>query len=524
MVELDVLPSVDARAVDGSQSGDAPVKWAKVLNQDTCIGCHACSTACKSEHLVPLGVNRTYVKQVEVGLYPDVERQFQVTRCNQCEDAPCVTICPVTAMFKREDGIVDFDREVCIGCKACMAACPYDAIHISPESHSAEKCNFCAHRIDQGLQPACVSVCPVGAIVVGNMNDPTSEVSELIARDKVTVRKPEKGTHPKVFYVGASDYTKSPSAVAPESGYMYAERADAKNGRSAAAKSVAAARLAYDNAHRAPWHWPVSLYTWTKSISAGVSLMFAILIFSGHSLSAGFDVITAVIGGFFLAVTGVLLIYDLEHPSRFLRIFTRPQWKSWLVRGSFVIALYSVLLLVQFVLGIFGSTAGALGIAIAGTLLGGLTAIYTAFLFAQAKGRDLWQNPALPLHLLTQAIICGSGVYLILNLMMPLPGRADVIVRATFIIALVVHFALVLSERYVPHATEDGHLAAWQMTSGRYRSYYLFGFIVGAILPLCLAWFSAASHLPEVAALLAIGGLYFYEHAYVQAGQSVRLS
>src|SRR5213593_1182945 len=135
------------------------VQWAKVIDHTRCIGCHACTTACKSENVVPLSVTRTYVKHVDVGVFPQARRAHQVTRCNQCANAPCVTACPTAAMFKRADGIVDFDKSICIGCKACMAACPYDAIFINPEDHSAEKCNFCAHRIDVGLEPACVVVC-----------------------------------------------------------------------------------------------------------------------------------------------------------------------------------------------------------------------------------------------------------------------------------------------------------------------------------------------------------------------------
>ena len=95
-------------------------------------------------------------------------------------------------MFKRADGIVDFDKSICIGCKACMAACPYDAIFINPEDHSAEKCNFCAHRIDIGLEPACVVVCPTQAILVGDMNDSTSYVAQIVNRESVNVRRPEK--------------------------------------------------------------------------------------------------------------------------------------------------------------------------------------------------------------------------------------------------------------------------------------------------------------------------------------------
>jgi Fe-S-cluster-containing dehydrogenase component len=112
--------------------GDQLQRWVKVLDQNACIGCHACTTACKSENEVPLGVTRTYVKSVEGGTFPEVRRAFQVTRCNQCAAAPCVAACPTEAMYRRDDGIVDFDKGVCIGCKACIAACPYDAIFINP--------------------------------------------------------------------------------------------------------------------------------------------------------------------------------------------------------------------------------------------------------------------------------------------------------------------------------------------------------------------------------------------------------
>src|SRR5687768_5649512 len=157
-----------------SASGAREAGWIKVLDQTRCIGCHACTTACKSENLVPLSVNRTYVKSVDTGQYPHTRRLFQVTRCNQCADPPCVAACPTAAMFQRHDGIVDFSKRLCVGCKACIAACPYDAIFINPDDHSAEKCNFCVHRIDIGLEPACVVVCPTQAILVGDMNHPDS--------------------------------------------------------------------------------------------------------------------------------------------------------------------------------------------------------------------------------------------------------------------------------------------------------------------------------------------------------------
>ncbi|MGH7682878.1 MAG: 4Fe-4S dicluster domain-containing protein, partial [Vulcanimicrobiaceae bacterium] len=197
-------------------------RYAKVIDHTRCIGCHACTTACKSENDVPLSVTRTYVKSVDVGVFPAARRAFQVTRCNQCDDAPCVAACPTTAMFRRPDGIVDFDKSICIGCKACIAACPYDAIFINPRDHSAEKCNFCAHRLDMGLEPACVVVCPTQAIVIGDMDDPSTKVAQIINREPVSVRRPEKETKPKLFYRGAHQATLDPLAARRPEGGLYA--------------------------------------------------------------------------------------------------------------------------------------------------------------------------------------------------------------------------------------------------------------------------------------------------------------
>src|SRR6476646_6379520 len=159
-----------------------------LIRNDRCIGCHACSTACKSENEVPLGVNRTWVKYVETGAFPNNRRHFQVTRCNHCANQPCVRICQVSAMYQRDDGIVEFNPDACIGCKACLQACPYDAIYIDPDSGTAAKCHYCAHRTDVGLEPACVVVCPVHAILAGDLNDRNSEISRALATQRVRSR------------------------------------------------------------------------------------------------------------------------------------------------------------------------------------------------------------------------------------------------------------------------------------------------------------------------------------------------
>jgi Fe-S-cluster-containing dehydrogenase component len=498
-------------------------QWGKVLDQTRCIGCHACTTACKSENLVPLGVTRTYVKHVDVGQWPQARRAHQVTRCNQCAHAPCVAACPTSAMFKRPDGIVDFDKRICIGCKACMAACPYDAIFINPEDHSAEKCNFCAHRIDAGLEPACVVVCPTEAILVGDMNDPDSRVAAYVGREALDVRRPEKETLPKVFYKGAHQATLDPLAARRPGGglFMWSEqKLDAgtvNSGNPAFQNTSAAALLSYDVPHSLPWDWRVSLYTWTKSIAAGVYLVVALLALSGFgAVEIESDLwrwVTPVLSGAFLAVTGVLLIWDLEHPARFYMIFTRPQWRSWLVRGAFVIAGYSLVLALHFLASLrWSSTLAQSWLLIPGVPLAALTAVYTAYLFAQAKARDMWQNPLLPPHLLVQALLAGSAA-----LMFFAPPSLEAPLAWVLGATSLVHLLMVWGEVTLTHPTAHARLAVWEMTRGRYAAF----FRAGVALTLLAAF---APWLGVAAAPLALVGLALHEHAYVQAGQAVPLA
>ncbi len=519
-------------AADGHQP-----QWAKVLDQTRCIGCHACTTACKSENLVPLGVTRTYVKHVDVGVYPQARRAHQVTRCNQCAHAPCVIACPTTAMFKRSDGIVDFDKNICIGCKACIAACPYDAIFINPEDHSAEKCNFCAHRIDMGLEPACVVVCPVEAILVGDMRDTDSKVAQIVNREPVNVRRPEKETLPKLFYKGAHQATLDPLAARrPDGGlFMWSEqKIDSEtvvSGNPTYANTSAAALLSYDVPHSIPWDWRVSLYTWTKGIAAGVYLTSIIIllvfneIYGRLTRTADADLLSyhgalwlwvvPVISGVFLAITGGLLLWDLEHPARFYMIFTRPQWRSWLVRGAFIIAGYSLVLALHFLASLSGMRFTQLFLILPGVVLGTLTAVYTAYLFAQAKGRDLWQSALLPPHLLVQSLLLGAAT--LMPFAVWLEPTAVAPLAWTLSVTTLIHLLMVWGETTLTHPTAHARLAVWEMTRGRYASYFWIGItlsVSGMFAPL----------LGIIAAPLALVGMLLHEHAYVQAGQSVPLA
>lgn len=515
-----------------------------VIDNTRCIGCHACSTACKSENEVPLGVNRTWVKYVEHGAYPDVKRTFQVTRCNHCENPPCVRICPVTAMYQRDDGIVEFDKDACIGCKSCLQACPYDAIHIDPDTHTAAKCHFCAHRIDVGLEPACAVVCPTEAIVAGDLDDPLSKISKLVASSRVSVRKPEQGTQPKVLYIDGDAVALHPTVFAERPRQMGFAQVVTEQGttkveqREQGLPSGSPIRMAeqmvqlvYNAQHAIPWRWQVPAYLLSKAIAAGIFGFLAL----GWVLGLfGFDR-QAMLGGGLVGllatlVTSGLLIADLERPERFLSILLRPQWKSWVARGAFLLVGFASVTGLWWVLEVLTAWTDAFTLPdVARTALAWVTiplaigtAIYTAFLFAQAEGRDLWQSSLLPVHLLVQATTMGAGALLALGALLEL--RVDLLeaARLGFAVSLVLDlFMILFGELGVAHASEVAARAAHEIRRGRHAKTFWWGAIaLGHIVPLillALPW----ELLEPLAVMAAIVGLYAYEHVFVRAPQEV---
>jgi Fe-S-cluster-containing dehydrogenase component len=475
--------------------------YAFLIDNRRCIGCHACSVACKAEHEVPLGVARTWVKYIEKGTFPETRRTFTVTRCNHCDDAPCVEICPTTALFKRRDGIVDFDPRRCIGCKACMQACPYDALYIDPRTETAAKCNFCAHRVEVGLEPPCVTVCPTQAIVAGDLDDSSSRIAHLVGREPIQVRKPEKGTRPRVFYIQADAAALVPAAAPPPSDYMWAQAPQAQALASMPLTEEAGApRRTYGvrEQHRNSWGGRVSLYLWTKSLAAGAYLVPALCSMMERDLPLRPG--AALVASLFLALTGVLLIVDLRQPQRFLWTLTRPQWRSWLVRGAYIIGVYGALLGLQILAGLLGRDLPS-AVRSVTVLFAALTALYTAFLFGQSKGRDLWQSPLLGPHLIVQALVAGAALFEPSWLRFLLPANG----------------LLVAGEVWGRHPTEDAHRAARLIQeSPAFTSLVL---AMGHLLPLSLLWMTPALAMP--ASLFTLLGLLAWEHLYVQAPQRI---
>ena len=537
-----------------------------LIDQSKCIGCHACSTACKSENQVPIGVNRTWVKYVETGAYPDVLRRFQVTRCNHCANPPCVRICPVTAMYQRADGIVEFDPSICIGCKSCMQACPYDSIYLDPETNTAAKCTFCAHRIDVGLEPACVVVCPEHAILAGDLNDPASEISRKLSTAQATVRKPEQGTGPKLFYINGNDWSLHPTAASAHDSYMWADKITEQNtsvyelpvfptstkmsksgtplrvpqeqGRPMNGPIQIGGRVAehmvqtaYNAQHKIQWHWELPSYIVTKNIAGGLFMLLSLgamfNIFNFDSVTFLATGLTAMI---FMLITTMLLIKDLSQPKRFLNILLRPQWKSWVARGAYIMVTFTV------VAGLWWLLEGAayLGWLPAESIAGirpivawivfpfalGVV-IYTAFLLGQAEGRDMWQNSLLPFQLIAQSMMVASGMFLILNLFASFPADLHALLLTFFPASIAINLLLTLAGRSNSFASEVAMLAHREMTHGRFRNHYWWGGItLGHIIPLVLFFAFSTFALPVIAVCTLIG-LFFYEYAFVMAPQYI---
>jgi Fe-S-cluster-containing dehydrogenase component/formate-dependent nitrite reductase membrane component NrfD len=512
------------------------MKLAKIIDVNRCIGCHACTTACKSENEVPVGVDRTRVKYVEAGQFPAVRRHFQVTRCNQCDHPPCVYICPVTAMYKRPDGIVEFNQETCIGCRACMAACPYDAIYIDPDTHSAAKCHFCVHRTEIGLQPACVVVCPEEAIIVGDLHDPESVVSRRVAREATQVRKPELGTQPKVFYIGGTQEALRPEAAArPAAGiFMWANQRPDDETVGRGAGNMASALLAYDTGHTIPWGTDVAMYMWTKSIAAGALLVpAASALFGAIPLAPLTTIVAPILALVFLAITTLLLVVDLEHPQKFYTILTRPQWRSWLVRGAWILMAFgavAALWLAPAALSVVtgegllpGWYYGA--VAWPAAALAAASAAYTAFLLAQATGRELWSTPLAAPHLVAQAALAGAAALLLAAVAIRPSSVEEEWLRAAFVVGLLAHLACVAAELWTPHRSAHVARAVDVITKGRYASLlWVAVLLVGVAAPLAVAALTGSALAWGFAAACALLGLFAWEYVWVFGGQSVPLS
>ncbi len=180
-------------------------RFGLVIDLERCIGCEACTVACSKENngwsgWIRVTTQNSPRKDTPAGMFPNVSMSFLPVLCNHCERPPCADACPLAAITKSDSGIVILDEELCDGCRTCLEACPYGAIIFNSETDKAEKCNLCRHRIDDGVEPFCVTCCEGQAINFGDLNDPAGNVSKLLNAGNGYTLKPEAGTGPSVYY------------------------------------------------------------------------------------------------------------------------------------------------------------------------------------------------------------------------------------------------------------------------------------------------------------------------------------
>jgi formate-dependent nitrite reductase membrane component NrfD len=444
-----------------------------------------------------------------------------------------------------------------------MQACPYDALYIDPETMTAAKCNYCAHRIDVGLEPACVNVCPEHAIISGDMDDPNTEIAELLARQPVKTRKPEKATVPNLFYIDADDASLVPSATSPSTTSLWSSQShgvghfakeaeklafsntdlvaelvnmnggyETKEGPVKSPKTVEVLMDETKQVYNTPdkgilWGWEVSGYVWTKAIAAGMLLVPVFALLGGWAdvdpflWSAG-----SIVALIFLTLTGVLLIMDLDQPMRFVYVLLRPHWGSWLVKGGYIITVFggltTAILAAQYfnidmVLTPLYYLTGALAI---------MLAIYTAFLFAQAKGRDFWQSPTMAIHMLVHSFMAGVAVYALFAVVTKTGQEWLSYLVAAGIGAILVNLFTMIVELTTTHPTKDAKTVVRMILKGRYKNMFWFGTIlIGNIIPLALLLAGApTATIAAAAGILILIGVYFNNHIWVEAPQRIPLS
>jgi formate-dependent nitrite reductase membrane component NrfD/ferredoxin len=434
-------------------------------------------------------------------------------------------ICPTNALFKRRDGIVDLHSDSCIGCRACMVACPYDQLFIDPNTHTAEKCNFCANRVENNLLPACVSVCPTECRIFGDLDDPMSEVAQIVQRESVTVRKPEKGTAPKVFYIAAEE-----SAIQPEIAtrpFMYKEGQvllRPLGSPTADPSRPGDARVDYDTPHAKPWGIDMALYLLTKGIGTGSMLLTAILWWLGDQ-----SMLTRIVGPAislaFIVGTAVLLIVDLERPERFYYILVRPNWRSWMVWGAYFLTAHGAIATLWLAAGWFGFTSVLTALVWPAIVVSILATCYTGFLFAQGLARDLWQGPHATFDLLAQAVAEGAALLILASLFAG--GPSTRLLTFTLLGAMVVHLGFIAVENLLtPSPTRHHELAVDAIKRGPFSRLFWGGaMIAGGVVPILILLVAGGSTpVAAAAALLALGGSFAWEYIWVEAGQSVPLS
>jgi formate-dependent nitrite reductase membrane component NrfD len=407
-----------------------------------------------------------------------------------------------------------------------MVACPYDQLFIDPNTHTAEKCNFCANRLENQLLPACVSVCPTECRIFGDLDDETSEVARIAALQTTNVRKPEKGTAPKVFYLGADEAVLQPELSTRP--FMYKEGQVILRPLAAAAPDShrpGDARVDYDMPHRKPWGFDMAVYLMTKGIATGTMLVSValMLVLGDHSRLT--TIIGPAISLLFLTVTAIVLVADLERPERFYYILVRPNHRSWMVWGAYFLTAHGAISALWIAAAWLGWTGVVTALVWPAVVISILATCYTGFLFAQGLARDLWQGPQATFDLLAQAVAEGAAALVLAAALFG--GESARLLTMILLGAMVVHLGLISLEHLIARSPTRHHeLAVDAIRRGPFSRLFWGGAMIGGgLVPVVLLGIAGGSApIAAVGAILALAGSFAWEYIWVEAGQSVPLS
>ena len=411
-------------------------------------------------------------------------------------------------------------------------------------------------------EPPCVTVCTEHAIIAGDMHNPATEISQLLARQAVKVRKPEKGTNPNLFYIDGDESSLNPEATAKSGPGLWNSQARGVGHFAKSAEKMlhtnddvdllkmsidnemqaayqrkdsenpnyidvlsGKARRVYDTPDKGIlWGWEVSAYVFTKAIAAGAFLIPFLAILLGYEISDTAKLWSAGISLVGLALTGLFLVMDLDRPDRFLNVLLRPQWNSWLVKGGYTITIFGLLVTLWGVNTWFNLGIPETPLLWVTAIFAVLLAIYTAFLFAQAKGRDFWQSPTLPLHMLVHSVMAGVAIFVLASLIF---GKEDwmSMLKITLIVALAVNLFSLVTELTITHPSTAAHTVVEMITKGRYKNLFWIGVVlIGNIIPLALLVFAPSATMLIVSAILVLIGIYVTEKIWVEAPQRIPLA
>ncbi|HEX2928648.1 MAG TPA: NrfD/PsrC family molybdoenzyme membrane anchor subunit, partial [Candidatus Binatia bacterium] len=344
-------------------------------------------------------------------------------------------------------------------------------------------------------------------------------------------------TRPKLFYVGVDGDLLNPAMMEPQTTHFWADKDPGEDLYALKMTNPerpipGAAREVYDVPHMIPWGKKIAFYLWAKSISAGVLLLSVLLMNMGFEQDAAvLNIVSPVVSLAFLALTMLLLVLDLKKPGRFFFLLTKPNLNSWLVLGGYVLMIFGALL-IGWLAQIFTLGAVSPWIVWSAALFAIASAGYSAFLFAQARGRDLWQSPILFWHLLVKSVIAGAATLMLI-------GALEMITPYQFIsaqlfgwlvnilvVSLLASLAIIFSDLFMKHGADDAVRAGDLLITGTLnRSFWIVVVGIGAIVPGGLILWPVRSLIPHIAAaVLVLFGLWMYEHLWIKAGQAVPLS